>query len=475
MEQLQKILSMLVTADENWTFLSLQFFALFLLFYLFFIILSPAKRVYRKIYVVAFSLFFAYKGGGLWFLLPAITIVSWLLTRLMGRAEHNRRLLCSITIIVTLAPLVALRYIHSSLLIPIGISFFTLQAISYTVDVYRKKFRNDASFIDYSFFLTFFPLLLAGPITRAEVLIGSESNDKKKQSSDDGERQMLVSTGLWLIIVGIIKKAAIADYIAQYNDMVFLSPETYNSVEVIMAVLGYSLQIFFDFSGYSDMAIGLAALMGYQLPANFRQPYQSLSLTDFWRRWHIALSSWLRDYVYIPLGGNRTHRLKHYFNIVITMLVAALWHGSTLMFMIWGGLHAVGLIVNKAFSPLLKGLKNSVLFNALSWLLTFVFVTFAWIFFRSPDISHAAQMITSACSSVSIVDIFMFAQARGTLVVVMFLGILLLTVRGSHADWIAKTFCKMPFLLKLIIFIAAVQLAINSSSGTIVPFIYSHF
>lgn len=181
------------------------------------------------------------------------------------------------------------------IILPVGISFFTFQAISYTVDVYKGRFPKTTELIDYAFYLTFFPLFIAGPITRAEVLV--PQIQVKRPVKDD-----LVYKGLWLIICGLIKKALIADYIAQYNNIVFDAPSVQSGFGDLMGVLGFSVQIYCDFSGYSDLAIGVAALMGYELKDNFNFPYQSLNLTEFWHRWHIALSTWFRDYLYIPLG-----------------------------------------------------------------------------------------------------------------------------------------------------------------------------
>lgn len=184
------------------------------------------------------------------------------------------------------------------IVLPVGISFYTFQSISYVVDVYKQRIPPTKSWLDYIFFLSFFPALVAGPIVRADYFLPQIRKNRHPDGVD-------IYGGLWLIIIGIVKKAVIADYIAQFNDLIFNNPGAYDGLQTLMGVLGYTMQIYCDFSGYSDMAIGLALIMGFRLGINFNSPYQSRNLTDFWRRWHISLSSWLRDYVYIPLGGNR--------------------------------------------------------------------------------------------------------------------------------------------------------------------------
>ncbi len=194
-------------------------------------------------------------------------------------------------------------------------------------------------------------------------------------------------------MLGLFKKAIIADYISQYNDLIFAAPTNYNGFENLMAMLGYTLQIYCDFSGYSDMAIGLGKIMGFDLGINFNFPYQARNITDFWRRWHISLSSWLRDYVYIPLGGNRKGKRRMYINLFITMLVGGLWHGANWKFVFWGAMHGVGLAVHKASQKVLGKIPDNAFFISISWFFTFVFVIFLWIFFRAADIKDEAYSL----------------------------------------------------------------------------------
>lgn len=316
------LLAFLTQPDKDWSVVAYPFFAAFSIFYILYIVLCRTRQNIVLTYIILFGLFFAWKANGwLMLLLPATTIISWWGTRLMMRAKNCRGIWLAAIIIIDLIPLIYFKYTNFlisifngllernfaplDILLPIGLSFYTFQAISYSVDVYKWKFTRETPLLYYSFYLTFFPLILAGPITRAEVLIPQISQFSsmdpvlKKRNSD------LAYKGLWLIIIGLIKKAIIADYIAQFNNMVFADPTAYSGFENLMAAVGFTLQIFCDFSGYSDIAIGMAALMGFDLHDNFNFPYQSLNPTEFWHRWHIALSTWFRDYVYIPMGGNR--------------------------------------------------------------------------------------------------------------------------------------------------------------------------
>ena len=249
-------------------------------------------------------------------MLIATSAVDWMLSWAIFKAKSRPRklLLMWLSVCISLSILGYFKYANFFLwnwnamvegnfqpldiILPVGISFYTFQSISYVVDVYKRRITPTRSWLDYLFFLSFFPALVAGPIVRADYFLPQLRKNLRANSE-------MIWTGLWLIIVGIIKKALIADYIAQYNDLIFNDPEMYTGVQTLMGVLGYTMQIYCDFSGYSDMAIGLALMMGFRLGINFDSPYQSRNLTEFWRRWHISLSSWLRDYVYIPLGGNR--------------------------------------------------------------------------------------------------------------------------------------------------------------------------
>jgi D-alanyl-lipoteichoic acid acyltransferase DltB (MBOAT superfamily) len=274
-----------------------------------------------------------------------------------------------------------------SLVLPVGISFFTFQAISYMVDAYRGDIPAKRSFLDIAFYIAFFPQLVAGPIVRASDFI--PQMETARRWADVGVRAALI-----LFLIGFIKKACISDNIAPYVDMVFANPESFTAPAMIGGVLLYAVQIYCDFSGYSDMAIALAALLGYKFPQNFASPYLSPDIQDFWRRWHISLSSWLRDYLYIPLGGNRNGNMRRNINLMTTMLLGGLWHGASFNFVIWGGLHGGALIVerqwNKHVASRLPGI--GFLGALMGTVVTFYWVNLAWIFFRAGTLEQSLDM-----------------------------------------------------------------------------------
>ena len=320
-------------------------------------------------------------------------------------------------------------------ILPVGISFYTFQSMSYIIDIYRKELKPTKTILDYMFFVSFFPQLVAGPIVRASEFI-PQIYKKITLTRDE------VNSALFLIIGGLIKKTFISDYISlNFVDRVFDAPNSYTSFENLMAYYGYTIQIYCDFSGYSDMAIGIALLLGFRLSVNFRTPYKSSSVTEFWRRWHISLSTWLKDYLYISIGGNRNGSLGGFLfpvlffggaiawgvyymntsiiplifivsatvvfimtflfskdrkrtlytnvNLMTTMLLGGLWHGASLRFIIWGALHGMALAINKIFSEYFPSKKeggNGVwkgIITFISVIFTFHFVAFCWIFFRA--------------------------------------------------------------------------------------------
>jgi alginate O-acetyltransferase complex protein AlgI len=269
------------------------------------------------------------------------------------------------------------------IVLPIGISFFTFQAISYVVDVYRGDTRA-ASLGDVAILQAFFPHLVAGPIVRANELL-----PQLRVPRDP--RTVLAGPGLFLVAGGLVKKTVVADELARrVVDPVFNDPAAHSGAEVLLAIYGFAAQIYCDFSGYTDMAIGLALLLGYVLPQNFNRPYLALSLQDFWRRWHMTLSRWLRDYLYIPLGGNRHGSRRTYRNLMLTMLLGGLWHGAAWTFVIWGGIHGTALSVERWGRERWVGFRLPAW---LAWLVTFHVVCLAWVFFRSPDLSTAFEML----------------------------------------------------------------------------------
>ncbi len=467
-------------------FTTIPFWAAFIAFLLVYAILRKSARWGMMLYVVACSLGFFYLANGwLMLLLPFTALVSWSMTRWMKSREGARRkVLLTLTILINLAPLIYYKYtnftievfneiLHTNfaflkIALPVGISFYTFQAISYVVDVYRRRFTLDVSLLEYLFYISFFPLLLAGPITRADDFF-------PQLRRGGGVSERLLYTGLWLVIIGLVKKAVVADYIAQYNNWVFDSPETYSGFENLMGVLGYTVQIYCDFSGYSDMSIGLAAMMGFRLKDNFRFPYQAVNLTEFWRRWHISLSTWFRDYLYIPLGGNRKGRLRTYFNSLLTMAVAGLWHGSTLMFVFWGVIHGLGLVIHKSLKGFLDHIPDILPVRMVSWMITFCYIAAAWTYFRSPDVETCGMIFSQITSDFSIVHLLPFLAARPLWTALVVGALLVHALRERTYNRLQILFVRSWWIVKLIALIIAVQLVVEFSSSNVQPFIYYQF
>lgn len=277
------------------------------------------------------------------------------------------------------------------IVLPVGISFYTFQTLSYTIDVYYKKIPAEHSFVKFATFISFFPQLVAGPIVRAsDFLPQLQDNDRKVVWPN-------VLRGLDLIFVGFVKKVVIADSLAGVVEGAFASPADSSSLQLIISLVFYSFQIYCDFSGYSDIAIGIARMFGYEFPRNFNIPYIASSFSDFWTRWHISLSSWLKDYLYVPLGGNRNGKLNTYKNLMITMLLGGLWHGANWTFVFWGFLHGMYLVLQRLLSAIFERFdlypKRSFfkfVFKAGAIFIVYVLVCYAWIYFRSPNFGTAS-------------------------------------------------------------------------------------
>lgn len=445
------------------------------------------RKVQMMLYVAAFSLAFCYLSNGLACLLLVFSaLVDWLLAQriYLARSKPAKKFYLFLSIGLSVGILVYFKYTNFlidtwnnlfssnfgflNLFLPVGISFYTFQTISYVVDVYKGRVEPTTSFLQYFFYLSFFPLILAGPIMRAGKFFPQIKEGVKVSKA-------MIYGGLWLLIVGIIKKAILADYIAEYNSWVFDAPLHYSGFEGLMAVVGYTAQIYCDFSGYSDMSIGMAAIMGFDLGENFNFPYQARNLSDFWRRWHISLSTWMRDYIYIPLGGNRCSAWRTYLNNMITMLVAGLWHGASWMFVVWGAGHGVGLIVQKLNKPWLDKLPDSRLVQFCSWLLTFLFVTILWIFFRSSDMAQATALITRIATDFDLSYAIPFLKARAVWCLFIILIFLWHTLNIESYERLRRWFIQYPWWIKVLIFGIVVQLVIQFQTGSVQPFIYFQF
>lgn len=282
------------------------------------------------------------------------------------------------------------------IILPVGISFYTFQALSYTVDVYRGDVEAEKNPLRYALFVSFFPQLVAGPIERSKNLLTQLKNvDKIKVWNYDR-----IVSGLILMIWGLFQKMVIADRLSILVDHIFYKSSIYGTVELVLGAIAFAFQIYCDFGGYSTIAIGAARVMGFELMENFNTPYFATSIKDFWRRWHISLSSWFRDYLYIPLGGSRCSRIRKYFNLMVTFLVSGLWHGAAWSYIVWGGLHGLYQILGDMFKPVREKIVKifHVDTKAFSYklgqiLITFSLTTFAWIFFRAGSLKQALRYI----------------------------------------------------------------------------------
>jgi len=354
------------------------------------------------------------------------------------------------------------------IILPVGVSFFTFQSLSYTIDVYRNEIPPVHGLRDYLVFSSFFPQLVAGPIVRPKYFVPQMASARTISLSD-------VKHCLYLFLLGYIKKVCIADNISPFVDQVFNHPATYSGFSSINAVWLYTIQIFCDFSGYSDMAIAVAGLLGYKLVLNFDAPYLADSIQDFWRRWHISLSTWIRDYIYFSLGGSRMkHRILIYRNLLITMLAGGLWHGAAWTFVAWGGAHGTAQVVHQEFKHHLpERYAETPWMRAFGWFLTINFVCLCWILFRAPNFATAWLMIERYLT------FGLRHAANGSLTIPLwlaFLGPVLLLgqilMRRSH---LAEGICSLSLSRFAIIYGAAWAFAISLLPLGYRPFIYFQF
>jgi alginate O-acetyltransferase complex protein AlgI len=366
--------------------------------------LMSRPRLWKPFILVASYIFYAAASWRFCLLLAGMTLGNQLAAALLGATEHEqrRRAIVTCAVALDLAVLGVFKYYSFfaqqfadglgdiglgmplplvTIALPVAVSFYTFQAISYVVDV-KRRLVAPASLLDFSVYLSFFPHLIAGPIVRAREFLPQLASPRDPD-------HVAVSSGLWLIALGLVKKVVIADYLARtLVDPVFAVPQAYAGPDLLLAAYGYAAQIYCDFSGYTDIAIGLALLMGFVFPQNFRSPYRATGFRDFWRRWHMTLSRFLRDFLYIPLGGNRGGRLLTYRNLMITMVLGGLWHGAAWTFVLWGAFNGVGLVVEHAIAGRLRTPAW------LRWLVTFNLIVFGWILFRSQSLALAGVFLS---------------------------------------------------------------------------------
>lgn len=466
------------------------FLFLFLGFLGIYLLLQKTHRP-KLIFVTLFSLYFYYKSSGLYFLLLLVTtVVDFSLASILYRTAEpwKRSSLLAISLLVNLGMLgyfkytnffhemfsraAGLSYQPFDIFLPVGISFFTFQSLSYTIDVYRNKLKPVTHLLDYAFFVSFFPQLVAGPIVRAADFL-PQLNKPTLVTKE------MFGRGVFLICTGLFKKAIISNYISlNFVDRVFEAPTLYTGFENLMAIYGYALQIYCDFSGYSDMAIGIALLLGFHFNINFNSPYQATNITEFWRRWHISLSTWLRDYLYISLGGNRKGKIRTYVNLLITMLLGGLWHGASWRFVLWGGLHGLALALHKAVGSRNVNLASPWLRQLLSLsgvALTFHFVCFCWIFFRASSLELAGQMISQIADHFSPHVVWEFVTGYQGVVLLMLIGFVLHFIPAASEQKAEAWVTRMPLPAKAFLLFILIFLVIQTKSADIQPFIYFQF
>jgi len=347
--------------------------------------------------------------------------------------------------------------------LPIAISFLTFHALSYIIDVYRHKLAPTRSLVDILLYISFFPHLVAGPIVRARIFL--EQTIRKSDPKD-----IRLAMSVFLIVGGLFKKVVVANYLStDFVDGVFRSPTEYSRLDLLLGMYAYALQIYCDFSAYTDIAIGVANLLGYQFPQNFNQPYRATSVQDFWRRWHITLSAWLRDYLYIPLGGSRGGTWFTYRNILITMLLGGLWHGASWNFVIWGGLHGAALVVERLLG--MSGGHHGRVAKMLWWFVTLHFVCLTWVFFRAADFDTAIAYLTTLVSGDAV-----FGTTVTPLVATMLvMGALTQIIPDRWSNALEASYDRASLAVKVAVPFAVIFLIAIAAPSGVPPFIYFQF
>ncbi len=552
-EALQNIFLYDKTAPLIFTrFFFWAFFAFVLLGYS--LVYRNRNRSVRAGYLFLVSLFFYYKSSGFFFF---ILLFSTLTDYFIGRAIYKsksdlyRKFLIAASVVINLGLLAYFKYAYffvdsinvmlgtnwqvinhlalwaneatgthfnvNQILLPVGISFFTFQTISYSVDVYRGDTKPVKNLIDFGFYVSFFPQLVAGPIVRASGFIKQIYEEFSLTRAEFG-------WALFIIVKGLVKKIFIGDYIAvNFVDRVFADPVSYSGFENLMALFGYSLQVYVDFSGYTDIAIGVALLMGYRLPQNFNSPYKAKSVGEFWKRWHMSLSSWLKDYLYIPIGGNREGSVFSYIslgvilaivvllagklilvpifagavlifalaarfsskvkrsidtniNLMLTMLLGGLWHGASWQFIIWGGLNGVGLVVYKFWRKISPWENYSTVWaNIWKIAITFTFITFTRVFFRSESMEVVNGMLSQIRGAMDLSLVPEILVAYKWVFLVMFFGFFIHWLSDAWKERIKNWFVASPLWVQAVISAATVIVVYQSITSDMQPFIYFQF
>lgn len=494
MEKLIDILK--YSPDEPLVFNSGLFLLLFLAFLAIYQILQRWRNL-KLLFVIAFSLYFYYKSSAEYcFILLGVCVSDYVLGRWLQSVQKplGRKLIVTLNVVMNIGMLVYFKYFAllidtiknfatvsfdaTDIILPAGISFFTFRSISYIVDIYRRDIKACTDFLAYCFYLTFFPPLLAGPVVRAKDMLPQvEANTVASRA--------MVSEGMFLIMCGLVKKVIVADYLGQnFVDRIFDNPALYSGFENLIGIYGFTLQLYCDFSGYTDMAIGIALLLGYRFLDNFRSPFKSQNPTEFWHRWHISLSTWLRDYVYIPLGGNRCGKMRRNFNLMTTMTVGGLWHGASWMYLIWGALHGVFLVGHKTIKYLTndnKSHKSEEQYKTPGWkvffnvFITFNLIAFAFMFFRAHSLETVNAMATQIATNFHAEVLRQFAESYLLITLVIVGGFAMHFAPQRWTKKLKGLYSATPLVVQAIVLAIVILLIIQVRSSDIVPFIYLQY
>ena len=455
-------------------------------FLIFILVVFPLAWLLRGRPRTYFLLIASYFFYGYWKwqytgLLLLTTIVDYCAGWLLGATIHPRRrkIYLVVSLTVNLGILAVFKYynffsssigswfgwtaIPLDVLLPVGVSFYTFQSMSYTIDVYRGELNPSRNFADFALYVAFFPQLVAGPIVRA---IDFLPQLKSKPLFDWAQFR----SGLHLVVRGLVEKIVIADNLAPVVERVYSNPSAFSGVDLWIGTYCFAFQIFADFAGYTDIARGIARILGYEFLENFRRPYVALNITDFWRRWHISLSTWLRDYLYIPLGGSRKGKFRTYFNLLITMVLGGLWHGANWTFLWWGFFHGTLLTIQHAFGRKEKEEPPSQpVRNTIRALLTFHLVCIGWVFFRAADVTVAWQMMRQMFSP----DLIAAGATLGPYAILC--GFLYLLMAADEFLSPATFFERLPLLARALVLFVCFLLLLLFQPNRGVAFIYFQF
>lgn len=496
----------LFNPEKPLIFTQLYFWAFFAVVLIIYSIIYK-ERALRNAFLFFVSLFFYWKTSGLFFLILVFsTFANFYIGNMIHASEKKgtRRFGVFLSVFINLFLLSYFKYTYlfvdtinaifnanievvnhlanwsnnltgthfdvSVILLPVGISFYTFQIMSYTIDIYRRKVDPVKNMLDFGFYVSFFPQLVAGPIVRASEFVPQLYKRYSLSMEEFG-------FAMFIIMKGLFKKMFIGDYIAvNFIDRIFANPAGFSGFENLMALYGYSLQVYVDFSGYTDIAIGIALLMGFRLPRNFNSPYKATSVANFWKRWHISLSSWLKDYLYVPLGGNRRGRIMTDVNLMLTMLLGGLWHGASWQFLIWGGINGLGLVVYKLWRKV-SPYENSKHWAVKLWkiFLTFQFITFTRIWFRADSMEHVHEFFYQMTHSFNGSIIPEVLWSYKWVFLVMALGYFTHWVSDKWKMWLLNSYIGTPLWAKVAIAVGVVFVIYQSWSSDLQPFIYFQF